>query len=276
VAARWRSGDEIAGGVAVASFHLVPLTFGVIGTGNLTNAFAQSMAIVSLVLAAGIGAGERRAALLSLLLVAAASTAFLSHTSTFAVLAAQLAAGGVALAVGAQKSRGGWILAATGAAVIASVIVYYGHFGDVYREAWGRIAAETGRATEAAGGRTPYARLVEAPQWLIRYYGWPMLLLTALGAGVASSGRARLAYPISVLLVGWLGAAVAFLAIGIVTPVDLRHFYAAVPAVAVLSALGCSWLWRRGAWTAAAAVVLGVWAIWVAWHEAPGRFLAGW
>jgi hypothetical protein len=301
LAARWRSGDEVTGAAAVASFHLVPLSFGVIGTGNLTNAFAQSMATVSMVVAGAIAAGRPGVAL-SVVLFAAASIAFLSHTSTFAVLAVQLVAVGIGLALlgrtrllprarrtglpgGGMRegstaptwtSRGGLIVAATIAAVTVSVLVYYARFGEVYREAWGRIAAETGRATEAAGGRTPYVRLIEAPQWLVRYYGWPLLLSAVVGAGAIVRGRIRLAPEISMLLIAWLGAAACFLVIGIVTPVDLRHFYAAAPAVALLSALGCSWLWRIGVWSAAAVVVLAGWAMWIAWNEAGGRFLAGW
>lgn len=72
---------------------------------------------------------------------------------------------------------------------------------EVYREAFGRITAETGRATEAAGGRTPLDRLRQVPEWLIAYCGVPLIVLGAAGAAIArmeaahrrGSGAARLA-----------------------------------------------------------------------------------
>ena len=285
VATRWRTDDDAAGAAAVASFHLVPLSFGVIGTGNLTNAFAQSMAIASLTLAAIVVTGVRRpvqAWAVALVLFGATSVAFLSHASTFAVLGAQLGLAGLGVMVW-QSNRSGrdphpprWaLLAICIAAAVTAIVVYYAHFGDVYREAWGRITAETGQATEAAGGRTPYTRLVEAPQWLVRYYGLPTIVMTAIGLLAAIRGGWRLRSEVSLLIFAWVGAAAVFLAVGILTPVDLRHFYAAVPAVAVLCGLGASWLWRRGAWAAAALVVFASWAAWLAWSES-SRFLSGW
>ena len=47
------------------------------------------------------------------------------------------------------------------------------YFMDVYREAFGRIASETGHATAAAGGRTPLTRLVELPRGLALTFGVP-------------------------------------------------------------------------------------------------------
>ena len=41
-------GDRIIGATAVGVFHLLPLTMGVLGTGNWTNAFAESIAILAL------------------------------------------------------------------------------------------------------------------------------------------------------------------------------------------------------------------------------------
>ena len=45
-------GDRLAGAMAVAIYHLIPLGFGVIAVGNLTNAFAQSLSVAALALIA--------------------------------------------------------------------------------------------------------------------------------------------------------------------------------------------------------------------------------
>ena len=42
-------GDRLAGACAVAIHHLIPLDFGVLAVGNLTNAFAQSLSVAALV-----------------------------------------------------------------------------------------------------------------------------------------------------------------------------------------------------------------------------------
>ena len=41
-------GDWLAGALAVALYHLIPLGFGVVVVGNLTNAFAQSISVAAL------------------------------------------------------------------------------------------------------------------------------------------------------------------------------------------------------------------------------------
>ena len=49
-------GHRLAAAMAVAIYHLIPLDFGVLTTGNLTNAFAQSVAVGG----AGADGVERR------------------------------------------------------------------------------------------------------------------------------------------------------------------------------------------------------------------------
>ena len=78
-------GDRLAAAITVALYHLAPLDFGIMRVGNLTNAFAQAVAVYSLVLIASPALRlERRAVVASLSALLAA--AFLSHTSTFALL----------------------------------------------------------------------------------------------------------------------------------------------------------------------------------------------
>ena len=45
---------------------------------------------------------------------------------------------------------------------------------------------------------------------------------------------------------GWALSCTLFLIVGIVTPVDMRYYLAAVPAVAVVAAAGVGALWRPG------------------------------
>ncbi len=260
---RWHD-DELAAVGAVAAYHLLPVGFMVIATGNLTNAFAQAVAGFALVAAANLTSSRKRGPLV--LLTGLAAAAFLSHTSTFAVLSVQLAAAGAWIAfAGPAKRRwtGRALLFATAAAVLIAVGVYYAHFSDLYRETFARIGAETGRATAAAGGRTPWARLTDVPRLVGLLHGWPLVLLAGVGAIAAArrAGADTIARPV---IAAWIAGALLFLGIGIVTPVDMRHMLAAQPALAVLAAVGVSHFWRLGGWRAAVAAGLGSWAFGVA------------
>jgi hypothetical protein len=60
---------------------------------------------------------------------------------------------------------------------------------------------------------------------------------------------------------GWSIACLAFLVLGIVTPVEMRAYLAAVPAVAILAGLGASAAWSAGGYMRAGSVVLLAWAV---------------
>jgi hypothetical protein len=255
--------DDVAAVGAVVAYHLLPLGFNVIATGNLTNMFGQAIAIMVFVVASRSLTAEGYLRLLLYLVLT--SLAFLSHTSTFAVLTTQLVLLGLALVVtrdAARRRAGVVLLAATAAAVLLAVVGYYAHFMDVYREAWTRITAETGRATAAAGDRTPLVRLLDVPRVLQLSYGWALIALALAGAidlvrrRTGAIGRTAVAM--------WLAAALLFQIIGIITPVDMRHALAALPAVAVLAALGFAWGWRRSGWARLAVGLLAAWASWQA------------
>ena len=253
-------GNRLAAAVAVALYHFIPLDFEIVTVGNLTNAFAQSIAVFALVLIAAPELRlERRTAVIGLTLLMAA--AFMSHTSTFALLfpAALLIAlaflwkGGPAL-----RSPAGAVAIAASVALVAAVALYYRHFGDVYRAEWTRITTETASNAPDAGGRTAMDRLLDVPRQLGLMYGWPMLVLTVIGAYhlVARSARDRLALS----LLGWTVSCLVFFAIGIATPVDMRYYLAAIPAVAIAASAGASWLWTGAGTGRAVAAGLLVWA----------------
>jgi hypothetical protein len=250
---RWRR-DATAGVIAVAAYHLLPLSFNVLAVGNLTNLFAQALALGALVVAAHAPLRASTAALLFVLGLAAS----LSHTSTFAVLTAQLALLVVLLLLTRRltllRVSAMHIAGVTAAVVIVAVGAYYAHFGDVYREAFGRAAVETGQATAVAGGRTPLMRLRDVPRLLELYYSWPALLLMIPGAREWWKDPAGPTVP-GRLLGAWALACAGFILLGIITPVDMRHYLAAIPLVAVLAGTGLAALWQQegvGRWAGAA------------------------
>jgi hypothetical protein len=254
---RWRK-DAAAGVIAVAAYHLLPLSFNVLAVGNLTNLFAQALALGALIVAAHAPVRAGGVALLVVLACAAS----LSHTSTFAVLTSQLLLLGVLLVLARRRPdlrfAGKQIAGIALAVGVVCVVAYYGHFGDVYREAFGRAADETGRASAAAGGRTPMTRLWGVPRLLGLYYTWPGLLLAAASARVWWGDRDGSTVPKYMLAAGVIACA-GLLVVGVITPVDLRHYLAALPFVAVLAAAGLATAWRRGGPIRWVGVTAAVW-----------------
>ena len=161
-------GDRIGGAIAVALYHLVPLDFGIQAVGNLTNAFAQSVSVLAFSMMSAASVRLEHRALVCLFSVVLAC-AFLSHTSTFAILAVitLLVAvlfwwrGGPAL-----RSPALAVTLALVAAVLLAVGLYYAHFMDTYRTELARIGKETAAAAPDAGGRGIAARLESVPRYL--------------------------------------------------------------------------------------------------------------
>ena len=239
-------GDRLSGALAVALYHLIPLGFGVVAVGNLTNAFAQSLSVAALALMASPGARlEHRGMVVALTIALAA--AFLSHTSTFALTATAsviIAAlfwwrGGPAL-----RSPAAAVLLAAIAAVVLSTVVYYAHFMETYRAEFARLGGETATAAPDAGGRGIVERLASVPRYLQLYFGAPVLALAAWGGAwiwrMGARDRASLA------VLGWLLTCGLFLVFGILTPVDMRYYLAAIPSLAFLAGVGSASGWTSG------------------------------
>jgi hypothetical protein len=102
------------------------------------------------------------------------------------------------------------------------------------------------------GGASIPARAAAVPRTAAVVYTWPFVVLALMGL---TGWRARLRDPFWILIAGWLLACLAFLALGVLTPVDFRYYYAAMPAVAILAADAVVTMWRKGttSWRAAAA-----------------------
>jgi hypothetical protein len=236
-------GNRLAGAMAVAVYHLVPVDFSVLTTGNLTNAFAQSLAVGALGL---LAAGTLRPGIVAALALML-SAAFLSHTSTLAIVfVAAIAAATLFLLRGGPEMRSiaARALLATGLAAVLAVAVYYAHFIETYREELSRIGRETATAAADAGGRTIGDRLRGVPYSIGINIGAPALLLAFVGA--IEMARRRGVDRLALVLGGWTVSCVIFLAIGIVTPVDMRYYLAAVPVVAIAAGYGAAWGWNEG------------------------------
>ena len=255
-------GHRLAAAMAVAIYHLIPIDLAVLTTGNLTNAFAQSTAVGALALMADEDVRlERWGATGSLAVVLVA--AYLSHTGTLAIVfVATLATAALFWLRGGPTLRSGAaaIAVATIAAAALAVVLYYAHFMDTYRAEFARIGHETASAASDAGGRTIADRLRLVPYYLAAYIGAPVMLFAFLGAVELSRRRAH--DRLTLTLAGWTMSCVAFLALGILTPVDMRHYLAAVPVIAIAAAYGAAWAWTEGwplhrtLWRVTAAVFL--------------------
>jgi hypothetical protein len=103
------------------------------------------------------------------------------------------------------------------------------------------------------------------------YFGLPALGLAGWGAALLWQRGARDRATLSA--VGWSVSCALFLLLGILTPVDMRYYLAAVPIVALTAAVAASIAWSApGRPRAVAAILLG-WAVVVgvrAWWTALG------
>jgi hypothetical protein len=277
--------DRLIGGLAVVLCLSLPIVFDVIGNANLTNEFGHAASIAAMVLAS-IRPARRWRVPHALGLTLAAATGFLAHVSTIALLACTL----VALAAaywwrgGPEGRRHAWTLvAATSLAAVLSVVLYYGHFGDVYAKALAArsapAAASSVAATATAAPLSLAQRIAEAGRLVVYCLGWPMLLLAAMGAWRV---RQRPRGDAGVLLIlACTAAFVVFVGVGLmrVNPQLQRYsaefitrvVLATSPAAILLAAEGAVWALRgpTAARVCAAALVawsmLGAGARWLAW-----------
>jgi hypothetical protein len=125
---------------------------------------------------------------------------------------------------------------------------------DTYRTEFARIGSETATAAPDAGGRGISDRLAAVPRYLNLYFGFPALVLA--GWGAAELWRSRARDRATLAATGWLLSCGAFLVLGILTPVDMRYYLAAIPALAVFGATAAAAGWNHGPTQRAIVVVL--------------------
>lgn len=254
-------GDRLAGACAVAIHHLIPLDFGVLALGNLTNAFGQALSVAALVMVASAPLQAARSAP-TLLLTGVLTAAFLSHTSTFAVLSAACLTtvvlywryGGQALRPSTRALTLSVVIA-----IVLAVVSYYAYYLETYRTQLSRIATETATGAPDAAGRGILARLLGVPRDLYVHVGIPTLILTAWGA--RSLWRGWRSDRLTLSILGWTLACAVFLVIGIATPVQMRYYLASIPVFAVVAGLGASAGWSVGGSQRAVAAALLAWGL---------------
>lgn len=292
VSRRWN--DRPAGALAVVLFHLVPVPYIVIGNANLTYAFGQAAAFVTITAAVAWALEGRHVGQIAALFLLA-SVAFLSHVGVFPVLMTALVTsavlywvlGGPPLRAPARN-----VLVATLLAAAFSVVAYYGQFGEVYKSldrVRGRtpaVAAPDPDTTAAAPGEQRRTiplreRTVTAVKLALRDFGWPSILLALAGAWDVARGRRRDRLTLALTAMALTYA--IFVAFAAWTPVEPRFLkysdefidrvnYATIPLVVVLAARAVSRAWHAGvagrlasATLVGAAAIIGVrhWAAWL-------------
>ena len=254
-------GDRLAGACAVAIHHLIPLDFGVLALGNLTNAFGQALSVAALVMVASAPLQAARSAP-TLLLTGVLTAAFLSHTSTFAVLSVACLTtvvlywryGGQALRPSTRALTLSVVIA-----IVLAVVSYYAYYLETYRTQLSRIATETATGAPDAAGRGILARLLGVPRDLYGHVGIPTVILTAWGA--RSLWRAWRSDRLTLSILGWTLACAVFLVIGIATPVQMRYYLASIPVFAVVAGLGASAGWSVGGSQRAVTAALLAWGL---------------
>ncbi|MEO7191285.1 MAG: hypothetical protein ABI051_09530 [Vicinamibacterales bacterium] len=246
----------------VAFFHLVPLPYIVVGNGNLTNAFGQSVAVAAAVLAAALTLGPRRygqAALLTAVVV----LAFCSHVSTVVLLLTTLAALAIWFFLFRNlRVHAAALVACAALALTFSTAAYYAHFTNVYVEAYARMRADPAAASPSQTDRDPAVEALVVPSWPARagtalrqtadHVGWPLLVLAIVGLiPLRLAGRTE---RLSSLAIAWGVVWLLFVGAGTVTKVGAQYERYAV-----------EFLGRVNLATYPAAVLLAASAVDVAW-----------
>jgi hypothetical protein len=261
--------DALAGVLAVALYHCVRLPFIIVGNANMANVFAQSAALGTLVVLALSPSGPRHI-VFWLGAFALCAWAFLSHISTFAHLVVTLLAlGALFWWHGDVLRRPAWrIIVGTAATALVAVVIYYGHFMDVYRTAWrastqSHVAAAPEALPENAalaqgrqqGGAPLYARAANGFRLTAIEIGWPILLLAGIGCWHVWRRHAVDRVTLTVLALAITYG--LFLLASTMSRVDApferyaaeflgRVVLATYPAAVLLGGIGAAWAWRIG------------------------------
>ena len=284
--------NRVAAVSAVLLFNVVPLPFGLLGNANLTNTFGEAVALVAVSSATLLYSGAMLPLVVFFFLV---TLAFLSHVSTFALLGVTLAVLALLYRVlgGPPLQRTGWVIGgATILAGLVAVVLYYGHFGEVYKNALRvRAAADASQQmqvdTQPLANTPPAtniglpARITNAITFGVAVIGWPIVVLAFVGAWrtVVDGARDRA----SLAVLAWAIACVTFLGVAVMR-VDApfqryaaeffgRVLLATFPAAVVLAARGTAWAWSQRRFVRLASALLVLLAVivgvrsWMDWFS---------
>jgi hypothetical protein len=219
---------------AALLYMMAPVGIQTLATGNLSNAFAQSVVSAGLLFGVCL-VGSRPpwfwATAVSLVLAGG----FMSHFGTV-LLGPVLAAGVIAAwSFGAErdvKVARGWFAFALALAIAAAYLLYYQHFQAVYETTIGRIlAGETSRRSMVPTVSQQGGRVATFFRFLLWNYSF--VLLAAAAAGLYTFVREKRRDALALALWGWLGVCAVFAVLGILTPIEVRATLAVQPFVAL-------------------------------------------
>ncbi len=295
-------GNRLTGAIAAALFTLVPVLYEIIGNANLTNAFGQAVSVITMTTLAMQAERLRRRTVFAGLAVLA-TLGLISHISTLVLLTSALLVAAVLFRrFGGQALRGAGraTLLLTLTALIASTLIYWGHFGDVYLVQFQRLraavtssaAADAADASPGSGaaaqGASKLGRvtipLAERAAGALRQtadgLGWPIALLALVGAWrlFADGGRGRL----DLVILAWGAVWLVFVSVSVLSTGNKayqqdsfefigRVLHATMPAAALLAARAAAWGWKAGTALRTAVLAMLAWALvvgvaaWSAW-----------
>jgi hypothetical protein len=208
--------------LAVVIWQLLPGTVDVFSYGNLTNVFGQA---VTVLFVAWWLDGRRW--WVGAALVAVAALAHLSCAIVLGVLGLLL----ILFDRDAAGRRHRMVAVAVGLGLAG---VYYLSFLPMM---WGQLPVIGGAAGQNGG---PWSAAVRQAWSAVGQWGWPALVLGILGVGWMPPGR------LGAALRAWWACALALAALAVVSPVEVRYWYATAPALAVAAAVAVGRLWTAG------------------------------
>ena len=259
-------GDRRAASLAAVMFQLVPHPFTTLSSGNFPNMFGQSMGLAAIA-AAVTWPLDLRKPLPTLGLLVLTTWAFCSHVSTITMVSAVL---GVLVVVElmrrdpARRRAALTIAVVTIASLGLSWVLFYSRFLETFRAAFTTMFSGSSAAAAASAAATPNAaevikgnmtmpeRVWDLGGQAIFSFGWPLLLLAAIG--VWSILRNRTHDRLTSALIAWATMWVVLSASTVFAPVDAANVrYAAeflgrinlatVPLIAVLAGRGAATGW---------------------------------
>ncbi len=234
--------DIRAGALAALVYHAVPVSFLALSAGNFTNVFAVST--LTLGFAAFVAADIRGRPAFA---AAAGVFSLVSLAAHFGMLLEggllwPLWVGSLFLLVppGPSAKKRSRVAVAIGVALAAAGIYYLG-YASLVTEQWERAL---GRESESAGGGVGYG-LALSLAFLREQVGW--VALVAAAAGGATVLRTRwFSSAFHACLSVWIAATAAFFALDLLSPLEIRYWFQALPVVALLAGAYLSSAFSRG------------------------------
>jgi hypothetical protein len=259
----WPRSGHMVGAFAAAAYLASPGVLDLFSAGNYTNLFGQSVQNLTLLgVLVYLAAHNPKPWVVALM----AAGFFLTVLGHYGMLIATLGVMGIFFVWTGVRSlrnrdastdRAWMVLGSFGAALVGSAIAYYWRFLDVI---WGQIADVLGKLTgreDPTGGSAQSTGgfidgLARLPEKLAQLSGG-MLFLGGM-SGVALLSR-RL-WPVRVLLLSWLGAALVFALLDRVIGDSVRWYYLAAAPLALLAGRFLASLGMRRGWCAKLAILV--------------------